>query len=74
MTKDEKEKQKYLKWFDRIIKLESKVSLAIGKTTTARAKLWRACPHKWETHVHEYQGRKHYTCDVCGMIVPRPLK
>ena len=69
----EKIQQTVMKQLDLVHKYEAKASMAIGKAAQARDKLWKICPHKWgiETITNQ-RNEKHYVCDVCGMLVPRP--
>ncbi len=74
MNAAEIQRNKIIKQVERVYRAEANVSVAIGKATKARDKLWNICPHKWGVETHEHQGRKHYTCDVCGMIMSGPRK
>lgn len=71
MTKDEQEKQKYIKWRLRVEKLEAKIAETIFKATSQRNKLWKTCPHKWENTLDKdprFESKAWKTCNVCGVV------
>lgn len=80
MTKDEKQKERFVKWRKRIDKSEAKISSDIFKTTSQKNKLWKTCPHKWESSVHNrvpglnIRISCHFVCDVCGAMRPATIE
>jgi hypothetical protein len=70
-AKSEKERQKYIKWRYRVEKLEARVAEAVCKATSQRNKLWKSCPHKWESTLDKdpkVRAKAWKTCGVCGVV------
>lgn len=72
MTKDDKLKERFQKWRAKLDKIEAKISEQIFKNASQRNKLWKACPHKWESavekddHLSSRVDKTWFICGVCG--------